>query len=74
MSSKKWFIAFIVSFLIIIGGYALFNILVDPFGLFGDVVYDWYSYEMTLNPRAAKIAYLDKNHKNYVAHQQVRCR
>jgi len=65
MSSKKWFISFFISFLLIIGGYALFNILVDPFGLFGDVIFDWHSYEMTSNPRVAKIAYLDKNYKNY---------
>lgn len=65
MSSKKWVITFIITFLLIIGGYAAFNILVDPFGLFGDVIYDWYSYDMTINPRAAKIGYLDKNHKNY---------
>jgi hypothetical protein len=65
MSSKKWFIAFVISFVVIICGYALFNMLVDPFGVFGDAIYDWYSYDMTVNPRAAKIAYLDK-HKIYV--------
>lgn len=65
MSSKKWFISFIVSFLLIIGGYALFNILVDPFGVFGDVIYEWVSYDMTVNPRVAKIAYLDENYEKY---------
>lgn len=65
MSSKKWVIAFIITFLLIIGGYAMFNILVDPFGLFGDAVFSWYSYDMTKNPRAAKIGYLDKNHEKY---------
>lgn len=65
MSSKKWFISFIISFLLIIGGYALFNILVDPFGVFGDVIYDWASYDMTVNPRVAKIAYLDQNYEKY---------
>lgn len=65
MSSKKWFIVFLTSFLIIICGYALFNIIVDPFGLFGDAVFSWYSYDMTRNPRVAKIEYLDRNYKNY---------
>ena len=65
MSSKKWVIAFIVSFVVIICGYAVFNILVDPFGLFGDAIFSWYSYDMTKNPRVAKIAYLDKNHEKY---------
>jgi len=65
VSSKKWVIAFIITFVLIIGGYALFNIVVDPFGLFGDAVFSWYSYDMTKNPRLAKIEYLDKNYEKY---------
>lgn len=64
MSSKKWCIMFALSIILIIFGYALFNVLIDPFGVFGDPIIDWYSYNMTNNPRAAKIAYLDKN-ENY---------
>jgi len=64
MSSKKWCIMFALSVIIIAFGYALFNILIDPFGVFGDPIFDWYSYNMTNNPRAAKIGYLDKN-ENY---------
>lgn len=64
MSSKKWCIMFALSVVLITFGYALFNILIDPFGVFGDPIIDWYSYNMTNNPRAAKIAYLDKN-ENY---------
>ena len=64
MSAKKWCITFILSSIIIVLIFALFNILVDPFGVFGDPIFNWYSYNMTNNPRAAKIAYLDKN-KNY---------
>jgi len=67
MSSKKWCITFILSIILIMTMYASFNILVDPFGVFGDHIFNWYSYNMTNNPRVAKIGYLDKdeNYKNY---------
>ena len=42
-----------------------FNIVTDPFGVFGDRIMDWYAYDMTMNPRVAKIAYLDERHENY---------
>lgn len=62
---KKWISLFLVT--IIISGALIcgFNVLVDPFGIFGDSLFNWYAYNMTQNPRAAKIAYLDKNHVNY---------
>ena len=41
------------------------NVIVDPFGVFGDPIFDWYDFNMTNNPRAAKIAYLDKHHGEY---------
>lgn len=64
MSSKKWCITFLFSVILIVILYASFNMIVDPFGVFGDVLFDWYSYDMTNNPRVAKIGYLDKN-ENY---------
>lgn len=45
--------------------FAVYNVILDPFGVFGDPVLDWYEYDMTMNPRVAKIAYLDRNYKNY---------
>lgn len=42
-----------------------FNILTDPFGIFGDVIFDWTSYNATNNPRTAKITYLDEHHGEY---------
>ncbi len=42
-----------------------FNVAVDPFGVFGDKIFDWYAYDMTQNPRIAKIAYLDEHHGEY---------
>lgn len=65
MSAKRWCGMFVISLVIITILYALFNIFVDPFGVFGDVFFNWYSYDMTNNPRVAKTAYLDKNHNKY---------
>lgn len=65
MSIKKWlgiFFASIVVFALIMAG---INAAVDPFGIFGDKIFDYYSYNMTQNPRTAKIGYLDKNHDKY---------
>lgn len=65
MSAKKWFFMFVFSVCLVVFLYALFNVLVDPFGVFGDKIFNWYSYNMTNNPRAAKIAYLDEHYKEY---------
>ncbi|HWQ75202.1 MAG TPA: polysaccharide deacetylase family protein [Syntrophomonas sp.] len=65
MNLKKW-IGFLLAGMIagtcLIAG---MNALIDPFGVFGDKLLNWYSYDMTNNPRVAKIAYLDKNHDKY---------
>lgn len=42
-----------------------FNLATDPFGVFGDKVLDWYAYDMTMNPRVAKVAYLDQHYGEY---------
>ena len=67
MSSKKWCISFFIIVILIIILYAGFNIYTDPFGVFGDRFLNWYSYNITNNPRVAKIAYLEKddNYKKY---------
>ncbi len=62
---RKWIGVFIATIIIVGTLVCGFNLLVDPFGIFGDVMFDWYAYNMTQNPRAAKIAYLDKNYKMY---------
>ena len=66
MTSKKWCIMFISSVILTCFLYAMFNILIDPFGVFGDKIYDWYSYNMTNNPRVAKTVYLDEHYEEYV--------
>ena len=65
MTSKKWCIMFLASVILVVIMYAMFNMLVDPFGVFGDRIFNWYSYNMTNNPRVAKIAYLDEHYNEY---------
>lgn len=65
MSSKKWLIMFAVTVVLALAVCAGFNILVDPFGVFGDPLLDWYSYNETNNPRVAKLAYLEEHHEEY---------
>lgn len=65
MSLKKQIGIFLGFCLIFAALYAAFNMLVDPFGIFGDVIFDYYEYDMTENPRLAKIAYIDKHHSEY---------
>ena len=44
---------------------ALLNYMVDPYGAFGDRVLQWWSYDETMNPRTAKIRYLEQHHDEY---------
>ena len=53
---KKWlgiFFASLGAFCLLI---AAFNVAVDPFGIFGDRFLNYYEYNMTQNPRIAKIS------------------
>ena len=61
MSSKKWLGMFAAAVALALALCAGFNVLVDPFGVFGDPILDWYSYNETNNPRAAKIAWLKEH-------------
>lgn len=63
MSTKKFFTMFFSVLFIIFGAILMLNVLVDPFGLFGDKIYKWDSYNFTQNPRTAKINYID-SHKD----------
>ena len=65
MTLKKWIVIMLAAMLLCACLFMAMNILVDPFGVFGDVLLDWYSYDMTMNPRTAKIAYLDKHYEEY---------
>ena len=65
MTARKWLIAFFITVAAVCVILCAFNVITDPFGVFGDKVLDWYSYDMTNNPRAAKITYLDARHDEY---------
>lgn len=65
MSSKKWFVMLPIAILLAMGCCAAFNILIDPFGVFGDPILDWYSYNETNNPSVAKLAWLDEHYEQY---------
>lgn len=65
MSLKKWLGVFFAAALVAAALFAGLNALVDPFGLFGDKLLNWWSYDMTQNPRTAKIGWLDDHHADY---------
>lgn len=64
MTSKSWCICAACIFAAVMAIIAAFNYVCDPFGVFGDRFFDWYSYDMTNNPRTAKVAYLEKSLKS----------
>lgn len=65
VSAKKWLVMLAGAILLALVLCAGANILTDPFGVFGDPLFGWYSYNETNNPRAAKIAWLEKHHGDY---------
>lgn len=65
MTLKKWIIVLITTTVLMSLLVGLFNTLVDPFGIFGDKIMDWPGYNITNNPRTAKIGYLDEHYEAY---------
>ena len=65
MSRKKWGLFFLAALALIIAAWAAVNILVDPFGVYGDVLFHWDSYSQTLNSRNGKAAYLSQRFEDY---------
>jgi peptidoglycan/xylan/chitin deacetylase (PgdA/CDA1 family) len=65
MSAKKWCFCFLGTIVLLAVLLGAFNVWTDPFGVFGDRFFQWYSYDETNNPRAAKIAYLEQHHDEY---------
>lgn len=65
MSSKKWLITFFATVALLGGAVLALNLLADPFGVFRGKLWDWPAYEMTINPRSAKVTYLEEHHQEY---------
>lgn len=61
MSGPKWLILFLSALLLTFVLWGVLNILVDPFGVFGDMLFSWDSYSQTLNPRNAKVTYISSH-------------
>ncbi len=65
MKLRKWLAVSVIALFAAGAVVSAFNYIVDPFGVFGDKVLKWDSYNMVNNPRVAKIAYLDERHEQY---------
>ena len=65
LSSRRWLLLFAVTLLLLALLIPLFNLVTDPYGAFGDRFLQWWSYDMTLNPKLAKMRYLEQHHENY---------
>ena len=65
LSSGTWLILFLVTALLLASTVPLLNWGVDPYGAFGDRLMQWWSYDETLNPRMAKISYLEQHGDAY---------
>ena len=65
MTSGQWLVAFVLTVVLLGLSVLGFNYITDPFGAFGDRFFQWWSYDETMNPRVAKIEYLEQNHELY---------
>jgi peptidoglycan/xylan/chitin deacetylase (PgdA/CDA1 family) len=68
VTARRWFLLLIAAALTVAAAICALNAAVDPFGVFGDAIYDWYSFDMTNNPKAAKFEYIRRNHDMYDAY------
>ena len=46
-------------------GWMALNLIVDPFGVFGDRLLTWWAYDETRNPQTAKFSYLEQHHEEF---------
>ncbi|HAS74810.1 MAG TPA: hypothetical protein DCS67_11760, partial [Clostridiales bacterium UBA8960] len=65
MNGLKWFKWVVISCILACLSLFAFNMVIDPFGVFGDRFINFYAYNMNNNPRVAKIAYLDRHFEKY---------
>ena len=65
LSARAWLWMFGLTLLLVILFVPALNLYADPYGAFGDRFLHWWTYDMTLNPRMAKISYLEQNGDRY---------
>ena len=61
MKAKTWVALFCATAAALVLLLAAFNYLTDPFGAFGDPLFQWFSYDETNNPRVAKTTWLEEH-------------
>ena len=64
-NQKKWLLTFVSALILCIMVLCSINYIIDPFGVFGDKLFKWYTYDIINNQRIGKIDYLDKFHDKY---------
>lgn len=65
MRFSRWLWTFFATVFLCALLFCGYNVVTDPFGVFGDRIFQWYDYDMTQNPRVAKIPYLEQHHDAY---------
>ena len=55
----------LLAMVLLLGLFPAINLLVDPFGVFGDPLFHWYGYNETNNPRVAKVAWLEEHKEEF---------
>ena len=65
MKAKTWVALFCATAAALVLLLAAFNYLTDPFGAFGDPLFQWFSYDETNNPRVAKTTWLEEHADDY---------
>lgn len=65
MSGKRWLVTVLCALLLVAAVCVCMNVVVDPFGVFGDPIFHWDSYTQTLNPRNGKALYLSDRFDRY---------
>ncbi|MEI6132595.1 MAG: hypothetical protein WCQ41_07215 [Bacillota bacterium] len=62
---KKWTITYLSIAVTVVIALGVFNLIIDPYGVFGLDIVKVGSYDMQNNERTAKFTYLEKNHDKF---------
>lgn len=65
MHVRRWLAVCCCAVLLLVAVWAAWNLLLDPFGVFGDRLINRYDFNITQNPRTAKITYLEEHFDQY---------
>lgn len=65
IKQEKFLLIFTCAIIVSLIFFCSINYIVDPFGVFGDKLFKWPTYNIVNNQRIGKIDYLDKNHDKF---------